>query len=428
MGFFVINMIGNLSVMNDRIISIDVLRGFALLGILIMNITSFAMPSMSYFSPLVYDVSFTNHIIYCISHVIADQKFMAIFSMLFGASTLLFINSSIKKGKRPFLLFYFRNFWLLIIGYIHSTYFWYGDILFIYAFCSFFLYFFKTISPWKQFILGSIIYLFPSITNYLAYEYVIDHLDRSEHMVIIEHWNPKNEVIQKELDVYRGSYLEQIEYRDKMWRSDQNNNGPGSIGKGILGLSLLNDLFSRSFGMMLIGMACFSWGVFSNTRSEGFYKKLILYGFGIGLPLSILGTFLTYYFDWNWKYVQFLSRSPNHIATPLIAFGYVGLIMIWVRKSIMQNLQERLRAIGKTALTSYLLQTILATFVFYGFGFGLFGYLDRLAQILVILLIWVFLLAVCNKWLNKFQYGPIEWIWRILTHMSFMPILKKGKK
>ena len=173
--------------MNDRIISIDVLRGFALLGILIMNITSFAMPSMSYFSPLVYDVSFTNHIIYCISHVIADQKFMAIFSMLFGASTLLFINSSIKKGKRPFLLFYFRNFWLLIIGYIHSTYFWYGDILFIYAFCSFFLYFFKTVSPWKQFILGSIIYLFPSITNYLTYEYVIDHLDQSEHMVIIEH-------------------------------------------------------------------------------------------------------------------------------------------------------------------------------------------------------------------------------------------------
>ncbi len=99
-------------------------------------------------------------------------------------------------------------------------------------------------------------------------------------MVIIEHWNPSNEVIQKEIDVYRGSYLEQIEYRDKMWRSDQNNNGPGSIGKGILGLSLLNDLLSRSFGMMLIGMACFSWGVFSNTRSEVFYKKLILYGFG----------------------------------------------------------------------------------------------------------------------------------------------------
>ena len=102
--------------------------------------------------------------------------------------------------------------------------------------------------------------------------------------------------------------------------------------------------------------------------------------------------------------------------------------MMWLRRSTMQNLQERLRAIGKTALTSYLLQTIIATFVFYGFGLGLFGDLDRLAQILVILLIWVFLLVVCNKWLNKFQYGPIEWMWRILTHMSFMPILIKVKK
>ena len=85
--------------MIDRIISIDILRGFALLGILIMNITSFAMPSMSYFSPLIYDVSLHNHIIFCISHVLADQKFMAIFSMLFGASAILFIYSCLKKGK-----------------------------------------------------------------------------------------------------------------------------------------------------------------------------------------------------------------------------------------------------------------------------------------------------------------------------------------
>ena len=90
--------------MNSRIDSIDILRGFALLGILIMNISSFAMPSMAYFSPFVYDINFLNHIVYSITHIIADQKFMAIFSMLFGASTILFINSVKKKKEKSFFI------------------------------------------------------------------------------------------------------------------------------------------------------------------------------------------------------------------------------------------------------------------------------------------------------------------------------------
>ena len=173
--------------MNKRIESIDVLRGFALLGILIMNISSFAMPSMAYFSPVVYDINPLNHIIYSITHIIADQKFMAIFSMLFGASTILFINSIKKREKSPFLLFYSRNFWLLILGWVHSSYLWYGDILFIYALCAFLLYFFKKITPKKQFILGCLIYLVPTFSNYAIHLYVIDHLGQAEKDVIIKH-------------------------------------------------------------------------------------------------------------------------------------------------------------------------------------------------------------------------------------------------
>ena len=126
----------------------------------------------------------------------------------------------------------------------------------------------------------------------------------------------------------------------------------------------------------------------------------------------------------HWKYVQFLARSPNHIATPFISFGYIGLIMIWIRKGIMRNFQNRLSAIGRTALTSYLIQTILATFIFYGFGLGLFGYMDRLSQILIMIFIWGLLLVCCIKWLERFQYGPIEWIWRMMTNIKLMPILK----
>ena len=386
------------------------------------------MPSMAYFSPVVYDINPLNHIIYSITHIIADQKFMSIFSMLFGASTILFINSVKKREKSPLLLFYSRNFWLLILGLIHSSYFWYGDILFIYALCAFLLFFFKNITPKKQFILGCFIYLIPTFSNYAIYEYVIDYLDQAEKDVIIKHWNPSNEILQQELDAYRGPYKKQVQYRAKMWSSNNKNNDSSSdIGEGIIGLSFLIDLFSRSFGMMLIGMACFSWGVFSNSLSKSFYKKLMIYGLGIGLPLSTIGLFFTYSFDWDWKYIQFLGRSPNNIATPLIAFGYIGIIMLWIRKGSFRNLQEKLRSIGKTALTAYLIQTVIATFIFYGIGLGLFGYVNRAYQLVIMFFIWFVLLILCPMWLSKYQYGPVEWIWRMLTHMKLVPLLRQKK-
>ena len=411
--------------MNERIESIDVLRGFALLGILIMNITSFAMPSMAYFSPVVYDINTLNHVIYSLTHIIADQKFMAIFSMLFGASTILFINSVKIRGKRPLLLYYSRNFWLLIIGWIHSSYLWYGDILFIYALCAFLLFFFKNLTPKKQFILGCLIYLIPSFSNYAAYEYVIDYLDPAEQNDIIMHWNPSDKNLQQEIDAYRGSYKEQFRYREQMWSSNNDNND--GIAEGIIGLSFLLDFFSRSFGMMLIGMACFSWGVFSNTLTKSFYRKLLIYGFGIGLPLSIAGLFLNYSYDWNWKYIQFLGRTPNNIATPLIAFGYIGLIMLWIRKGSLINLQEKLKSIGKTALSAYLIQTVIATFIFYGIGLGLFGYVNRGYQLVIMFFIWGVLFKFCPLWLKNFQYGPVEWIWRMLTHLKLVPLLRQNK-
>ena len=415
--------------MNERIESIDILRGFALLGILIMNISSFAMPSMAYFSPVVYDINPLNHIIYSITHIIADQKFMAIFSMLFGASTILFINSVKKREKSPLLLFYSRNFWLLILGLIHSSYLWYGDILFIYALCAFLLFFFKNITPKKQFILGCLIYLIPTFSNYATYEYVIDDLGQAEKDVIIKHWNPSDETLKQELDAYRGSYKKQVQYRAQMWSSSEYNEGnpSGGIGAGIIGLSILIDLFSRSFGMMLIGMACFSWGVFSNALTKSFYNKLIIYGLGIGLPVSIIGLFFNYSFDWNWKYIQFLGRSPNNLATPLIAFGYIGIIMLWIRKGSFINLQEKLRTIGKTALTAYLIQTVIATFIFYGIGLGLFGYVNRAYQLLIMFFIWFVLLKFCPIWVNKYHYGPIEWIWRMLTHMKLVTLSRQNK-
>ena len=116
-----------------------------------MNMTSFSMPSRAHFSPVTYAPTTLNHVIYCITHVIADQKFMAIFSILFDIGTKLFVERLIGRGQNPFLLFYSRNFCILIISLIHSYFIWDGDILIIYALCSFILYLFKDFSPRFQF-------------------------------------------------------------------------------------------------------------------------------------------------------------------------------------------------------------------------------------------------------------------------------------
>ena len=108
-----------------------------------MNIMHFSMPKIAYLSPFVYEPNLLNHIVYCFSHIFADQKFMGIFSILFGASTLLYINSLKQKGyKRPVWVYFRKNFWLICIGTLHFTYIWGGDILILYGSLSYFLYFF----------------------------------------------------------------------------------------------------------------------------------------------------------------------------------------------------------------------------------------------------------------------------------------------
>ena len=208
-----------------------------------------------------------------------------------------------------------------------------------------------------------------------------------------------------------------------MWSSDAGETpSAGDNGKGIIGLSFLIDLLSRSFGMMLVGMASFSWGIFSNSLQKSFYQRLIKYGFGIGFPLSAGGLALAYHYNWDWHYMQFIGRAPNHIATPFIAFGYIGIVMLCIKNEIALKLQERLKSIGKTALTGYLVQSFLATYIFYGFGLSLFGKANRIEQLAIVILIWAFLMLVSPIWLKKFYFGPIEWIWRMLTHLKFIPI------
>jgi uncharacterized protein len=386
-----------------------------------MNMSSFSMPNIAYFNPTVYGGDqWWNRLIFSLNHIFADQKMMAIFSMLFGASVMLVTGNMEKRAENPIKFHYARNFWLLVIGLIHATLVWDGDILTIYALSAFVLYWFRKLNPKWQFVLGLLIFFIPSLFN-IGIQTILPELQSADLQSFQEYWQPPDTAIQKELDIFRGDYAAQFAYR----QVGNVVSPPYTDGQGLLELSLLIEFFHRALGMMLVGMAFYNWGILTAKKSNQFYHRMIWIGFGVGFPIVLFGLYQYTTHDWQASYALFIGRIPNHIATPLIASGYIGLVMLWSRSEFLAWLQSRLVAVGRTALTNYIAQSVIATTIFYGFGFGYFGYLSRLEQLLVIIAIWIVQLCLAPLWLRRFKYGPLEWLWRSLSTFKPQPILRR---
>ncbi len=402
--------------MNQRKTSIDVLRGFALLGILLMNIASFAMPDAAYFNPHAYGAdNRLNQLIYGLTHVLADQKFMALFSLLFGAGVILMTSKIEAQGKTPFVNHFMRNLWLLVFGIIHGVFIWVGDILLVYALLALPLYFLRKLSDKLLIVLGLIIYFIP--TFYSVFEQrELPNYDAQSQYTLADYWQPSRASIERDLTIFRGNYSAQLAYR--LGEGDY----PDNQGQELIDTMLLLDSFSRALGMMLIGMVFFRAGILSAQRSRDFYRRMLVVGFAVGLPLSVIGLVLSIKSGWHWHYGILMGRVPNNIATPFIASAYLAAIMLWCQSSLWFDLKEKFAAVGRTAFTNYIAQSLIATYVFYGFGLGLYGTLNRWQLLLIILLIWIVQLYASQWWLKRFAFGPLEWLWRCLTYFKLQPL------
>lgn len=405
--------------MYSRIPSLDILRGIALLGILLLNIVAFSMPSSAYFNPLAYDLSPADIWVFSLSHVLFDQKFMAIFSMLFGASTLLFLNKAKANGRNSSRFFFIRNFWLFIFGLLHFTFLWSGDILLIYAICSVLLFFFRNLSIRTQLLFGLLIYLLPSAINMWVYSSVLPELSYAELQSMEEFWSPSEAQLQQELNAYTGAYGESLSFRINSADTVASNRGAE-----LAGFCFLIDFFGRALGMMLFGMVLFRQGFLSNKWKKEAYKRIARISLTLGILLAITGIYSLHQQQWNWRYSLLIGRIPNTLGTPLVAVGVSSVVMLWVSNPRWAAVHARFAAIGRTALSGYIMQSVLATYFFYGFGLGYFGTYNRLYQLFVVAAIWSIQLVVTPIWTSRFQYGPIEFVWRTLTYFKF-PRLSK---
>ena len=180
----------------------------------------------------------------------------------------------------------------------------------------------------------------------------------------------------------------------------------------------------RVLAMMLTGMALYRAGFFTGEWPLSPYRRLLILGLGIGIPLSQFGVLYNLSHEWEMRKSLYLGRQFNLWAGPLVSMAWASLVMIVVRQWRFPWLLERLGALGRVALSGYLLSSVIGTGLFYGIGLGLFGSVDRSGQMLIVLGIWLLLLVMAPLWLRFFQYGPFEWLWRWATYGERPPLLR----
>ena len=388
--------------LKNRIHSLDLLRGFAVLGILIMNITSFSQISMAYMNPTIgAGLEGYNQYFHGFNYIFADTRFMSIFSMLFGAGVVLFTQRIEAKGKRVAALHYKRMFWLLLFGLIHAYFIWVGDILVTYAICGSLVFFFRKKSIRTLFIMAVILFLIPISLKFMTYYGMpADALEST-----FAFFHPSAEQIASQTQAMRGSYLEQMPLRVEDAIQIQT-------------LVFMIEMFWRASAMMLLGMILYRKGILSAEKSTAYYKKLMWVGFVPGLILSGIGLSQVYASEWNAAYVMNIGANYKFVSGLFMALGYIGLVIWCYKKGIFKKFQNRLRATGRMAFTNYIGMSVICTLLFNGHGLGLFGTLDRLQQFLIVISVWVLILIISPLVLKNYRLGPLECLWRKLTYFS----------
>jgi uncharacterized protein len=395
----------------ERIRSLDVLRGVAVLGVLWMNMRGFADPLLAYGNPRVLgEFTGANYWVWYVGQVLAQNKFFTIFSMLFGAGIVLMTGRQKASRWRVALLHYRRMFALLLIGAAHAFLLWSGDVLMSYALCGLWLFFLRRLWPWVLVTLG--VLLMVAFSGFGVYRYATrDRMPEEQRQELARRLRPDPEMLEQERAAYLGGWGEEIRHR-----------GAKQLGK-YRSWGLLFGVFGPG-AIMLLGMGLFKLGAFSAALSRRAYLALVVAGALVGLPACAYGV-----------WVRLQVESPADLTLQrlvaslvftwgslLAGLGYVGAVMLACQSPRLRPWTSPFSAVGRMALTNYLMHSLICTEVFYGRGLGYFGRVDQVGQAGLIVAIAAFQLAASPLWLRYFRFGPVEWLWRSLTYLSLQPM------
>lgn len=423
---------------SERILLIDSLRGFAILGILLMNIPFFAMPPWMAFDPTVNnEVGTINFSVYMFTAIVMNGTQRALFSMLFGAGVILFIGrkETSIQGLAPADYHVRRQIWLMVIS-MFDVYIllWNGDILFDYACYGLIIFTFRNLPARRLALTAAICFAFMIARENRGLYQTKSMISDGKEIAAID-------TIKTKLDDKQKAALEEMNGMKKRSTREsklERSKEAIAIVQGSYGevykwrtddyLSHMIDYtYMEAWDVlmfMFLGMAFLKMGVFTGEVPVKVYLWMTIIGLCIGMPLSYLRNETLLSFNFNFfEYVQDEWFAYYQIERVFRSIGLLGLVMLLYKSGIFGWLFSLLRPVGQMALTNYLGQSLLCGFYFNGgYGLGNFGKLERYEIYIVVLVVWTIQIIFCNIWMKFFLYGPAEWVWRSLTYWKKQPL------
>lgn len=415
-----------------RIDSLDVLRGVATLGILLLNIVGMGLPDPAYWDPsMIGGDRGANWLVWFINALFFEGTMRGLFSLLFGASMLAFFKR--RERFEDAVFWYRRSIVLILLGLFHAyVLLWPGDILYTYGLVGVCLYPLRSLAPRRLVILALSAFMISSWLNlkdsqealWLASQSRLanamieagetppDYLrwDLEEWNLRREYMKRSSQLIQEEIQTIQEGYAQAFEYRasSSYWMQTR---------------YFFRYAALDVFGMMTLGMALFKSGVLGATRSKRCYLLFALLGYGIGLPTNWLES--AHYTKSGFDLVTYYQTSVTYdVGRVFTTLGHLGMIL-WIYKTgALRRLRQALASVGRMALTNYLSHTIVTTLVFV--GFKQFGEWERYQLYYLVFLIWAAQLSLSPLWLARFRYGPAEWALRRLTYGNRQPFLRES--
>ncbi|MFM7132538.1 MAG: DUF418 domain-containing protein [bacterium] len=502
-----------------RVIGLDAVRGFALLGILMLNIVDFAWPNQAYDSvrALYYvpesigaipdrkaeekaaekdkkkdewkwleapkpdlkgvypngelrvaavDSEF-DIVEWAWANVFFANKMRTLFCIMFGAG-IVYLTDRIKTPTwRHVWLYYRRMLILLLIGAVHGYLIWHGDILFMYAAVGLYLYPFKrlgasqlawiAVSFFAFFVslmwVGAGVFHHIQVQGKTLEKRVLTNADKVlenkgiddqsgsdylterrnartaeiDRLELVQRWTlqayrstsrrdqaQQPEELTRDIRLYRnGSYFSQIKDRagDMIW----------------VHLGTLTPLSPLLFGwLMILGMSLAKTGFFAGDWPETTYQRLAFRLVPLGWLIEAGLTFNRTIAERDNILSLTVLMPLQQAVIPMISLGYAAAIILAIRKGRFAGFTDRLASVGRMALSNYLAQSLICTFLFYSIGFGLFGSVRRVWLVLVVLSVWLIELWWSPLWLAGHSFGPVEWVWRSLAYLRVQPWRKKA--
>jgi uncharacterized protein len=411
----------------DRIQSLDIMRGIVLFGILLMNINGMGL-ARAYEDPTVSGGSTgLNLYTWIATNMFFEGTMRGLFSLLFGVGMFVLLDRLQKKGAgiNSANIYFRRVTWLLVFGLIHGyLLLWTGEILYNYALMGFIVFSFRNMAPKKLILIAAFLFSAGALWTYADHK---SNVKFAEEVTMAGTFKAEGKALTKELKEADEKWQKRQEERSPSAIEEYNTNMHKNYLHLVGFLSAKNTASNQHdpyrydpfdvLSMMLLGIALFKLNILSAQKSYKFYVIMAMIGYGIGISVNYYE--VTSIMNSNFSFLGFSKSYLTYDAGRVpVAMGHVAMIMLLCKLPVLNWLKIPLAAVGKMALTNYIMHSVIAMFFFTGVGFSMFGKLERHELLYVVFSIWLFQMIISPIWLKHFQFGPIEWLWRNLSYQK----------